>query len=463
MRISRFVNGSAGSAGTVDTMLGDTMGWTRFTPVHYGNKRVERAKYIPAHVQNQDVIGFGTGSVHQRVFLRRLTNVEKQKVMTEKNETILVVDDDAKLRFAAARILKNAGYAVFEAATGQECLHVLQEQSPDIILLDVLLPDGNGVEICRHLKETQRKPQSYIILLSGIRTTSDYQAEGLEAGADGYIVRPVSNRELLARIQSMLRLKRAEDRLKEYSERLEELIEERTQKLREAQEKLIRQEKLAALGQMAGSVGHELRTPLATIANAVYYLKMIRADADTDTREYLDIIASEAGNAEKIITDLLDFARIKSLAQQSVQVSDVVERLLAKYPSPERLRVVVAIPDDMPALYVDAAHLEQVLLNLVNNAYQAMLEGGTLTISARIEATDVAIVVADTGCGISEEHLNKIFDPLFTTKPKGIGLGLAVCKNLIETNGGTITVHSEQEKGATFTLLLPVAPEEDAS
>jgi signal transduction histidine kinase len=336
-----------------------------------------------------------------------------------------------------------------------------------------MLPDGNGVEICRHLKETQAKPQSYIILLSGVKTTSDYQAEGLEAGADSYIARPVSNRELLARVQAMLRLKQAEDRLKEYSEHLEEMVEERTHKLREAQDKLLRREKLAVLGQMAGSVGHELRTPLSTISNAVYYLGMIteahdetpQEDAamqpDAATREYLEIIRSETRRAEKIVADLLDFSRVKSLNRQEIEVADVVALVLEKHVPPDTIHVAINIPDNLPTLLADPGHVEQVLSNLVTNAFQAMLQGGTLTISARSNGDMVAIDVSDTGDGIAPEHLETIFEPLFTTKPEGIGLGLAVCKNLVEANGGTIALETREQVGTRFTVNFPT--KEDAS
>ena len=254
--------------------------------------------------------------------------------------------------------------------------------------------------------------------------------------------------------------KRAEEQLQRLNQELEQRIAERTRELQEAQGQLVRHEKLAVLGQMAGSVGHELRTPLSTISNAVYYLTMVLPDADENIIEYLDIIASETRNAEKIITDLLDFSRIKSLNRQEVQVADIVALMLEKQRTPSTVRITTEIPNSLPAIVADRAHLEQVLLNLISNAYQAMPQGGALTISTRLEDSMVAIDVHDTGEGIAPDHLDTIFEPLFTTKPKGIGLGLAVCKNLIEANDGKITVQSEQGAGTTFTVCLPVGAEE---
>jgi DNA-binding response OmpR family regulator len=123
---------------------------------------------------------------------------------------ILVVDDDQDIRFATVRLLGNAGYSVTEADTGEEGLCLVRETHPDLVLLDVVLPDKDGYEICRTIKTDEKLKNTYVILLSGSKTGSDDQSEGLEIGADGYVARPVSNRELLARVQSMFRIIRAE-------------------------------------------------------------------------------------------------------------------------------------------------------------------------------------------------------------------------------------------------------------
>ncbi len=270
------------------------------------------------------------------------------------------------------------------------------------------------------------------------------------------------------------RLQQSQQEVLTLNKELEERVIERTAQLgaanndlREAQEQLVRREKLAVLGQMAGSVGHELRTPLATISNAVYYLTMVLSNADETTREYLDIIGSEVRRAEKIIADLLDFSRVKSLNRQAVQVADVVALVLAKTAPPDTIRVTTDIPADLPPILVDPTHLEQVLHNLISNACQAMPQGGTLSVICKqcsllseycLQMTEhcLLITVSDTGCGIAPEHLETIFEPLFTTKPKGIGLGLAVCKNLVEANGGTLGVTSHENHGTTFTLVFPM-------
>ena len=255
--------------------------------------------------------------------------------------------------------------------------------------------------------------------------------------------------------------KKAEEALRDYNTRLATEVAARTRELTEAQEKLVRQEKLAVLGQLAGSVGHELRNPLGVINNAVYYLKMTQPDVDEKISKYHAVIEQEVHNAEKIITDLLDFARVKSVDQELIAIPVLVQSVLARFLEPEYITTVLDLPADLPNILVDQRQMEQVLGNLTTNACQAMIEGGTLTIRAQPAALDdgqpaVRIQVIDTGSGITAENLKKLFEPLFTTKARGIGLGLAVSRKLVEANGGRIDVQSEVGKGSTFTVYLPV-------
>jgi PAS domain S-box-containing protein len=250
--------------------------------------------------------------------------------------------------------------------------------------------------------------------------------------------------------------KQAEEQIANYTEHLEEIVDERTRELRQAQEKLVRQERLATLGQLAGSVGHELRNPLGVISNAVYFLKMVQPDANETVLEYLDIIENETHASDKIVTDLLDFTRIKSVDREPAEVSELVHQTLERYPVPRSVKVALKIPADLPPIFADPRQVVQVLGNLVTNAFQAMPDGGKLTLSASVEGAMMVVAVRDTGTGISTENMGKLFEPLFTTKIKGIGLGLAVSRKLAEANGGRIEVQSTFGKGSTFTVYLPV-------
>jgi len=227
--------------------------------------------------------------------------------------------------------------------------------------------------------------------------------------------------------------------------------------LEEAEEQLHRREKLAMLGQLAGGVAHELRNPLGVMSNAVYYLRMVQDEGEIASEEYLDILSQEVQNAEKIITDLLDFARIKSPSRGPVSVREIIDEAVTRSESSNGMAVDVQVPDQGPILFVDPKQMVQVVRNLITNARQAMPDGGRITIRARAEDAMVTISVSDTGTGMSKETLARLFEPLFTTKAKGIGLGLAISKHLVESNGGSISVWSEEGKGSTFTMMMPAA------
>jgi PAS domain S-box-containing protein len=238
-----------------------------------------------------------------------------------------------------------------------------------------------------------------------------------------------------------------------YEGSLEDISERKQAKaaLEEARAELVRREKLAVLGKLAGGVAHELRNPLGVMSNAVYYLKMVLGGADDVTEEYLDILSEEVQNAEKIISDLLDFARIRSADTRPVNITGIVDQVLVRAETPENVEVVIRIPPELPNAVTDPQQITQVLTN------QAMPEGGTMTLSAREVEGKVALSVGDTGIGMSEETMDRLFEPLFTTKAKGIGLGLAVSKYLVEANKGTIHVESEEGNGSTFTVFVPAA------
>jgi PAS domain S-box-containing protein len=270
--------------------------------------------------------------------------------------------------------------------------------------------------------------------------------------------------------------KLAEESVQKMNEELEQKIQERTKQLLDMQEELVRKEKLAILGQLSGSVGHELRNPMGVMNNAVYLLKMILTDADDAVIEYLDIIKQEIDNAERIITDLLDFTRTQAPQKSAVTVNELILGSLERCASHENVAIQMDMTDKLPPLSIDPFQMRQVFQNLISNAIQAMPAGGLLRISTRQVSSHkshppspnqnpevfcfkkdlIEISFEDTGGGISPENMKKLFHPLFTTKTKGIGLGLTVCRNLIEANGGTIEVESELGIGTRFIILLPL-------
>jgi signal transduction histidine kinase len=293
-------------------------------------------------------------------------------------------------------------------------------------------------------------------------------AEGISAGDYSRRVRTVRYDELGVLAQSFNTMAEQVD---ESRHELENRVQERTRELEtavnelhEAQESLVRREKLAMLGQLAGGVGHELRNPLGVMTNAIYYLLMVLKEAPADVKEYLGILRTQIALSEKIIGDLLDFARVKQPQLETLPVEKILREQLERVGDLNGVKLVEDIATGLPQVRVDRVQIGQVVLNLVTNALQAMEgKGGTLKLHARRGSNGfVRLEVSDTGIGMTPSQLDKIFEPLFTTKARGIGLGLAVSRSLMHANGGEISAVSEEGKGSTLSIDLPVAKGEAA-
>jgi signal transduction histidine kinase len=266
------------------------------------------------------------------------------------------------------------------------------------------------------------------------------------------------DRIILLAIEDITQRKRVEEELANAYTGLEDKVRERTKELRDAQDRVVRSEKMAVVGQLASSVAHELRNPLGVMKNAIYYLNMLGLGKDNpDFRENLEIISSEIENSNKVIGDLLEFSRIKKPDLKREEINGIIKETLARVKVTAGIKIVAELGENLPPIQIDARQMQQVFYNLAFNAIQAMEKGGTLTISSYV-AHDGTIAVAfkDTGCGISQEHLKKIFDPLFSTKAKGTGLGLSVVRMLTEGHEGKVEAESEAGKGSAFTVKLPI-------
>jgi PAS domain S-box-containing protein len=254
-------------------------------------------------------------------------------------------------------------------------------------------------------------------------------------------------------------LEKARRELQLYADQLEQKVEERTRELREIQDRLLRAQRLAVIGELAGMVGHDLRNPLTSIAGATYYLKKrLNQTVDGKIMEMLELIEKNIGYSNKIINDLLDYSREIKLDITETSPRALVEEAMASVEIPSNVHVV-KIVHNSPRIRVDFEKVKRVLINLFRNAVEAMPKGGTLTIKCRKKGEKVEFAVSDTGVGMSEETMKKLWTPLFTTKAKGMGFGLSICKRFVEAHGGTITVESALGKGSTFTVTLPIEPE----
>jgi signal transduction histidine kinase/CheY-like chemotaxis protein len=284
-------------------------------------------------------------------------------------------------------------------------------------------------------------------------------------------------------------LERAKAELERWSEELEMKVKERTEELKEAQERLLHAQRLAAIGQVGASVCHELGNPLGAINNSVYYLNMMLRDADGKLKKHIEIINTEIARAKKITRDLLSLTEGEEPTLQEVQINTIVRDALARTPGLDKVAVITELGEDLPPLMADPDQIEQMFTNVILNAVQAMTpsslraepqaegsvktpDGAKLEITTKAEDGFMVTEFKDNGCGIPDENLEKIFEPLFSTKVRGVGLGLPLSKKIVEAHGGSIEVESpstlrqssgqaslrtgETGKGSTFTVRLPM-------
>ncbi len=236
--------------------------------------------------------------------------------------------------------------------------------------------------------------------------------------------------------------------LREYAERLEEMVEERTRELRGV-------ERMAAIGELAAMVGHDLRNPLSGIAGAAYFLKKKCSQMeDETTRKMFEIIERDIEYSNKIVNDLLDFSKTIDLELVMTSPKRLVEEALDLIDVPDEINVINTTPDEL-FIEVDVQMVKRVLINLLKNAVDAMPSGGEITITGELTNHDYELHITDTGVGIPEDIIDEIWNPLFTTKSKGMGFGLSICKRILEYHGGSIEVKSKVGEGTSFTIILP--------
>lgn len=232
-------------------------------------------------------------------------------------------------------------------------------------------------------------------------------------------------------------------------------MNETSRQLRSTQEELIRKERLAILGQFSGNISHELRNPLGVISSSIYYLQMCLNEKDEKIHQHLCRISQSVRSATTIIENLLNLTRMNKPILTQYNLPSLLNECLSSCNIPEKIKVVKDFPSESILIKAEKEQIRMVIDNLVKNAIAAMNGIGTLTIMIRETLTkEVEISFIDTGYGIDPEHLNQVFLPLFSTKAKGIGLGLSIAKMIVDNHGGKISVEPAPEKGAKFIITL---------
>lgn len=383
------------------------------------------------------------------------------------NETqkVLIVDDEPRNQRILEEVLDGVvGCTV--ASTGEEALALISGTPPDLVLLDIMMPGLDGYEVCRRIKANPALPFTKVILVSG-KAMLEERLKGYEAGADDYMTKPFMPEELLAKVKVFLRLAKVEGELASLNQSLETKVEEKTGQLLDAEAKLVTSAKMAALGEMAGGIAHEINTPLGTIAIVIDQIAEYVEEEPIDKPAVIEmtkLISQTVQRIAAIIRGLRTFSRDGSQDRSDfTPLKQIIDETLTlcgekmKHGSIQLRRG--AIPDDLRIL-CRSVQISQVLLNLISNACDAVMALPERWVSIEAEVRDGAafISVTDSGGGIPEKARGKIFQPFFTTKEigKGTGLGLSVSKGILDAHNGSLTLDASCPN-TRFVIMLPTA------
>jgi signal transduction histidine kinase len=370
--------------------------------------------------------------------------------------TLLVVDDNESNRFAKCAMLRRAGFLVVDASTGGAALDAVRRQPIDLVLLDINLPDMSGLEVCRRIKTDPRLAAMQVLQISATAVTDQDKVRGLDGGADAYLAEPSHPDVVLATLQALLRVRRAEQERAVAFEREQEARRQAEQANR------IKDNFLATLS-------HELRTPLNAALGWIALLKGGTLDGDREARA-IEALERSARQQWTLVNELLDAASIQQ-QKMRLEISSVdleaVGAAAIELVRPEAARkgVELAVEIEPAPVTGDPARLQQVVTNLLNNAVQFTAGGGRVTLSISRDGNDAVIQVEDSGIGIDPRFLPHVFEEFQQADAPGkggLGLGLAISRHIVELHGGKIQAASEGlGRGATFTVRIPAAERRD--
>jgi signal transduction histidine kinase len=418
---------------------------------------------------------------------------------------ILIVDDNPTNLSVLAQTLRNEGFAIRIAPDGVSALQQLEEvfSSVALILLDVQMPGIDGFETCRRLKINSKTQDIPVIFMTALADTES-KVKGLSLGAIDYITKPFEGEEVLARIRIHLQMRELTKQLQGWNTLLEQRVKERTSALQSAQVQLVQQEKFATIGQLIAGVAHEINNPIGCIVNNVapadeylsslikvfrLYQKhypepeaeiqqaLVNEDIDFVIEDLANVITSVKVSAlriKDISVSLRSFSRNDSTTKVPADIHEGIDctlLILQHRLKPSGKRPAIQIMKqygEIPQVQCYPGLINQVCMNLLANAIEALDEATEIKqdfvpqicIQTQINnASNITIQITDNGIGMSQEVQQRLFEPLFTTKPanKGTGLGLSIARQIIEDkHNGRLTCTSEMGYGTEFTISLPV-------
>jgi signal transduction histidine kinase len=374
---------------------------------------------------------------------------------TEKSVPVrlLLVDDEDEFRQTLAKRLTKRGLVADQAADGEQCLKILEDKAMDVVVLDVKMPGMTGIEVLRHIAD--RYPKTEVILLTGQASAAD-GVEGIKSGAFDYLMKPIELEHLFNKIIQ------AYDKIQRRNAEQQE-----AERRRQMQQQMIVCERLASMGTLAAGVAHEINNPLAIIRESAGWMRQFFAKDELkgmprreDVLKALDKVEKSVERASRITHQLLGFVGKSEAAVSEVNLAQLAEeaiQLIIHEARNRDIQINRQMPSSLQSIWSDAYQIRQVLLNLLTNAIHAVNSAGTITIAVADVGDSQAITVSDSGPGIAREHLDKIFEPFFSTKSpgQGTGLGLFVSRGIVEKLGGNIEVSSKLGQGASFRFSLP--------
>ncbi len=422
---------------------------------------------------------------------------------------ILIAEDSPTQALLLENILEKNGFGVIVARNGRLALEKLGKIRPVLVISDVQMPEMDGYQLCQAIKGDASIAQIPVMLLTSLSAPQDI-IRGLECGADNFVVKPYEEEFLMNRVRTIignldLRLTAGEDGgvpihfagkryvinadrrqilnllLSTYETAVKTNLDlvKTHEELKAAQAQLIEAEKLQSVGRLAAGVAHEVRNPLAILEMGVTFL----ADqaCSEDTQVVLGEMKEAVARANIVITSLMEISSPRELGSADASLNEVIEAALtglAKEFAGNQITVVKNLAKDLPASRLDRGKIEQVFLNVFTNAVHAMPDGGTLEVQSSVKALGaddvqylvgdrsgarlregekaVVVEVRDTGTGIAAENLGKVFEPFFSTKPtgKGMGLGLTVARKIVDAHHGAISLRNGESGGAVVTLMF---------
>src|SRR5688572_27695927 len=381
---------------------------------------------------------------------------------------VLLVDDEASLRLTMGEFLKRAGYSVFTAAD-YDSAAVYKAEDLDVAVIDINLPGKSGIQLLQQLYSAD--VYLPIIMITGEPNLS-VMPDIVRAGAYDFIANPIVKDVLLKAVSRAAEKKRLTDEkrrleqeIKLYAEELETRVAERTAELVETHKRLVTQERIAALGRAAAQVAHEVKNPLAGLLLYSLHLKK-KSDNFSESQTYLvDKIVETINHLNSRVEQILGFARPVNLVLRAGNLKEIVNdilELLRPQLTAKKIEVRLAMSKTAAYAMLDESSIRGALMNLILNAIEASPERGVLSISSERTDQSLRLEIADTGPGIDEEKAKKIFEPFYTTKAGGLGLGMPYAKKIIEQHGGTISLNSRPGEGTTISVVLPAAQKEAA-